>query len=114
MLPVLVAAFVVFCLTVDGFTSAANLGNMARLFAPLFVAAVGAMFVFLLGEIDLSDRLDPQPRLGGRRLGDARGRLGLAGRCRRPRHRHWRRRHQRHRHRLAALPGLPPHARACC
>jgi ribose transport system permease protein len=54
MLPVLVVAFAVFCFTVDGFTSAANLSNMARFFAPLFVAAVGAMLVFLLGEIDLS------------------------------------------------------------
>ena len=54
MLPVLVATSAVFCLTVDGFTSGANLSNMARFFAPLFVAAVGATFVFLLGEIDLS------------------------------------------------------------
>src|SRR3954454_11541500 len=54
MLPVLVATSAVFCLTVDGFTSGANLGNMARFFAPLLVASVGATFVFLLGEIDLS------------------------------------------------------------
>src|SRR3954449_1810845 len=54
MLPVLAATSAVFCLTVDGFTSGANLGNMARFFAPLLVASVGATFVFLLGEIDLS------------------------------------------------------------
>ena len=54
MLPVLVATSAVFCLTVDGFTGGANLGNMARFFAPLLVASVGATFVFLLGEIDLS------------------------------------------------------------
>ena len=54
MVPVLVATSAVFCLTVDGFTSGANLGNMARFFAPLLVASVGATFVFLLGEIDLS------------------------------------------------------------
>src|SRR5947209_2385341 len=54
MLPVLVATSAVFCLTVAGFTSGANLGNMARFFAPLLVASAGATFVFLLGEIDLS------------------------------------------------------------
>jgi ribose/xylose/arabinose/galactoside ABC-type transport system permease subunit len=54
MVPVLVATSAIFCLTVDGFTSGANLGNMARFFAPLLVASVGATFVFLLGEIDLS------------------------------------------------------------
>ena len=54
MLPVLVVAFAVLSATIDGFTSAANLANMARLFAPLMIAAVGMTFVFLLGEIDLS------------------------------------------------------------
>jgi len=54
MVPVLVVTFLLFCLTVDGFTSAANLSNMARLFAPLLIASIGATFVFLLGGIDLS------------------------------------------------------------
>jgi len=54
MLPVLVLASAVFWVTVDGFTGEANLANMARFFAPLFIAAAGATFVFLLGEIDLS------------------------------------------------------------
>jgi ribose/xylose/arabinose/galactoside ABC-type transport system permease subunit len=54
MIPVLVIAFLAFCLSVDGFTSAANLSNMARLFAPLLIASIGATFVFLLGGIDLS------------------------------------------------------------
>lgn len=54
MLPVLLLAFVGFTITLDGFASAANLDNMARLFAPLAITAVGLTFVFLLGEIDLS------------------------------------------------------------
>ncbi|HUL09961.1 MAG TPA: ABC transporter permease [Candidatus Acidoferrum sp.] len=54
MVPVFVIAFILFCFTVEGFTSVANLGNMARLFAPLLIAAIGATFVFLLGGIDLS------------------------------------------------------------
>lgn len=54
MLPVVAVAFVVFSLSLDGFASAANLDNMARLFAPLAIAAIGLTFVFLLGEIDLS------------------------------------------------------------
>ena len=54
MVPVFVIAFILFCFTVEGFTSAANLTNMARLFAPLLIAAIGATFVFLLGGIDLS------------------------------------------------------------
>ena len=54
MVPVLIVTFLLFCLTVDGFTSAANLSNMARLFAPLLIASIGATFVFLLGGIDLS------------------------------------------------------------
>src|SRR5439155_14713106 len=54
MVPVFVIAFVLFCFTVEGFTSVANLSNMARLFAPLLIAAIGATFVFLLGGIDLS------------------------------------------------------------
>jgi len=54
MLPVLAAAAVLFCFTVEGFTTEANLSNMARFFAPLFVASAGAMLVILLGEIDLS------------------------------------------------------------
>lgn len=54
MLPVLILTSAVFCITVDQFTSEANLTNMARFFVPLFIAAVGATFVILLGEIDLS------------------------------------------------------------
>jgi ribose/xylose/arabinose/galactoside ABC-type transport system permease subunit len=54
MLPVLLIAFLVLCTSVEGFASAANLANMARLFAPLVIAAIGLTFVFLLGEIDLS------------------------------------------------------------
>ncbi len=54
MLPVLLVAFLALSVSVDGFVSAANLANMARLFAPLAIAAVGLTFVFLLGEIDLS------------------------------------------------------------
>jgi ribose/xylose/arabinose/galactoside ABC-type transport system permease subunit len=54
MVPVLIVTFLLFCLTVEGFTSAANLSNMARLFAPLLIASIGATFVFLLGGIDLS------------------------------------------------------------
>ena len=54
MVPVFIIAFILFCFTVEGFTSAANLSNMARLFAPLLIAAIGATFVFLLGGIDLS------------------------------------------------------------
>ena len=54
MLPVLVIAFSVLWASVEGFASAANLANMARLFAPLVIAAIGLTFVFLVGEIDLS------------------------------------------------------------
>ena len=54
MLPVLAVAFIALSASVDGFASAANLGNMARLFAPLVIAGIGMTFVFLLGEIDLS------------------------------------------------------------
>jgi len=54
MLPVLVLAFIALSVSVDGFASAANLANMARLFAPLVIAGIGMTFVFLLGEIDLS------------------------------------------------------------
>jgi ribose transport system permease protein len=53
-LPALAIAFIAFALSIDEFASAANLDNMARLFAPLVIAAVGLTFVFLLGEIDLS------------------------------------------------------------
>ncbi|MBN9510542.1 MAG: ABC transporter permease [Alphaproteobacteria bacterium] len=54
MLPVLLVAFLALSVSIDGFVSAANLANMARLFAPLAIAAIGLTFVFLLGEIDLS------------------------------------------------------------
>lgn len=54
MLPVLVVTFAALSTSVDGFASAANLANMARLFAPLVIAAIGMTCVFLLGEIDLS------------------------------------------------------------
>ncbi len=54
MLPVLVVAFIVLSASVGGFASAANLANMARLFAPLVITSIGITFVFLLGEIDLS------------------------------------------------------------
>jgi ribose transport system permease protein len=54
MLPVIVVGFLGLWASVEGFASAANLANMARLFAPLVIAATGLTFVFLLGEIDLS------------------------------------------------------------
>jgi ribose transport system permease protein len=54
MLPVLAATALLFSLTVEGFTTEANLSNMARFLAPLFIASAGAMLVILLGEIDLS------------------------------------------------------------
>lgn len=54
MLPVLVIAFGVLSASVDDFASGPNLANIARLFAPLAIAAIGMTYVFLLGEIDLS------------------------------------------------------------
>ena len=54
MVPVLLLTLLLFYLTVPGFTSGANLVNMAQLFGPLLIAAIGIMFVFLLGGIDLS------------------------------------------------------------
>ncbi len=54
MLPVIVLTCVSFYLTVGDFASAANFANMGRFLAPLLVAAIGATFVFLTGEIDLS------------------------------------------------------------
>jgi ribose transport system permease protein len=54
MVPVLVFTLLLFILTVPGFTSSANLVNMAQFFAPLSIAAIGIMFVFLIGGIDLS------------------------------------------------------------
>jgi ribose transport system permease protein len=54
MLPVLMVIIVVLWASVEGFASVANLTNMARLLAPLMIAAIGLTFVFLLGEIDLS------------------------------------------------------------
>ena len=81
MVPVLIVTFLLFCLTVDGFTSAANLSNMARLFAPLLIASIGATFVFLLGGIDLSigSTLSLASVIGA--SVDARDRLGSARRC---------------------------------
>lgn len=54
MLPVFVVACIAFYLTVGDFASAANIATMERFLAPLLVTAVGATFVFLVGEIDLS------------------------------------------------------------
>ncbi len=54
MLPVLVVACIAFYFTVDDFASASNIATMERFLAPLLVAAIGATFVFLVGEIDLS------------------------------------------------------------
>jgi ribose/xylose/arabinose/galactoside ABC-type transport system permease subunit len=54
MLPLLTVVFIALSVSVDGFASAANLANMARLFAPLVIAGIGMTFVLLLGEIDLS------------------------------------------------------------
>lgn len=54
MAPVLFASVSMFWLTVPGFASGANLANMALLFAPLLIAAIGITFVLLIGGIDLS------------------------------------------------------------
>jgi ribose transport system permease protein len=54
MLPVLVLAVIGFVFTAPGFLGAANLQNMAWLFGPLLISALGITFVFLVGGIDLS------------------------------------------------------------
>lgn len=54
MLPVLVIAGVALMLAAPGFLGAANLQNMAWLFGPLLISALGITFVFLVGGIDLS------------------------------------------------------------
>jgi ribose transport system permease protein len=54
MVFVLVATFILFAWSIDNFLSVANLANMAWLFAPLAITAMGLTFVFLIGGIDLS------------------------------------------------------------
>ncbi|MTE02038.1 hypothetical protein GIY56_17250 [Paracoccus sp. YIM 132242] len=54
MVPVLVLSALAISALVPGFLSGANLRNMAWLFGPLLIAALGITFVFLIGGIDLS------------------------------------------------------------
>ncbi len=54
MVPVLLISAIAMSLMVPGFLGAANLRNMAWVFAPLLIAALGMTFVFLIGGIDLS------------------------------------------------------------
>jgi ribose/xylose/arabinose/galactoside ABC-type transport system permease subunit len=54
MLLVLIALAAVFTVSVDNFVSYANFANMARLFAPLLILAIGMTVVFIAGGIDLS------------------------------------------------------------
>ncbi|MDQ0474022.1 ABC transporter permease [Labrys wisconsinensis] len=54
MLPVAVLVFAAFALTVPGFGTVVNLDTMARVLAPLLVAAIGATLIMLAGGIDLS------------------------------------------------------------
>ncbi|WP_194273781.1 MULTISPECIES: ABC transporter permease [Rhizobium] len=54
MLPVLVIAVATLMMVAPGFLGAANLQNMAWLFGPLLISALGITFVFLVGGIDLS------------------------------------------------------------
>jgi len=54
MLPVLLVAVAALVLTAPGFLEVANLRNMAWLFGPLLISALGITFVFLVGGIDLS------------------------------------------------------------
>jgi len=54
MLLILVALAAVFTVFVDNFVSYANFANMARLFAPLLILAIGMTIVFIAGGIDLS------------------------------------------------------------
>jgi ribose transport system permease protein len=54
MLPVVVLVFAAFALTVPGFGTVVNLDTMARVLAPLLVAAIGATLIMLAGGIDLS------------------------------------------------------------
>src|SRR3712207_6292095 len=54
MILILVLTFLLFCVLVENFTSAGNLANMARVFAPLLIVSIGITLVFLIGGIDLS------------------------------------------------------------
>ncbi len=54
MVPVLIAALLILWVSVPGFLSAANTANMALLFGPLLISALGITLVFLVGGIDLS------------------------------------------------------------
>ncbi len=54
MLPVIVVAFIVFSITVDGFASLANFQNIMRQLAVILVAVSGETLVLLIGGIDLS------------------------------------------------------------
>ncbi|MCB1373089.1 MAG: hypothetical protein KDJ78_02720, partial [Rhodobacteraceae bacterium] len=54
MLPILIVAALVMGLAMPGFLGPANLKNMAWLFGPLLISALGITFVFLIGGIDLS------------------------------------------------------------
>lgn len=54
MVPVLLLAALALSLAVPGLLGGANLRNMAWLFGPLLISAIGITFVFLIGGIDLS------------------------------------------------------------
>lgn len=54
LFPIAVIVAVAFAVSVPGFATAANLETMARVFAPLLVAAIGATLIMLTGGIDLS------------------------------------------------------------
>ena len=54
MLPILAVAALGMVIVEPGFLGPANLKNMAWLFGPLLISALGITFVFLIGGIDLS------------------------------------------------------------
>ncbi|GHU63869.1 ribose ABC transporter permease [Clostridia bacterium] len=54
ILLVLIALIIFFCVRAPGFTTLGNLFNIARQVSTMGIAAVGCMFVLLIGGIDLS------------------------------------------------------------
>lgn len=54
LLPIVLVVAATMWVLVPGFATMINLENMARVLAPLLVAAIGATFVMLTGGIDLS------------------------------------------------------------
>lgn len=54
ILPVLLVAFAALAIVAPGFATGTNLETMARVLAPLLIAAVGGTFIMLAGGIDLS------------------------------------------------------------